>query len=99
MALDARKPIETLALSVLESLGGRAPDDRPETLDHTATSRDYYTLLRISPSASEGAIRDAIENLRSGSTTLPFHVRVTLENLELVLLNPELRARYDASLT
>lgn len=99
MTSDSRIPIETLALSVLESLGGHVSNAAAPSLEQMVKSRDYYAMLQVSPLAEPHEIEEAIFALRSSSTRLSFHVRESLDNAETVLLSPELRARYDASLT
>lgn len=98
MPQTTRNPIESLALSVLESLGGNTTDVSAPTPERAALARDYYTFLNVSPTASFPEIQQALDDARSASTKPSFYVMQALENAESVLLNAELRARYDASL-
>ena len=98
MSYDTPNPIESLALSVLESLGGRISPSHASSNENHALATDYYAALDVDRRAPSEDILVAIQRLRTGSTPLTFHVKEALDNAEFVLLTPELRARYDATL-
>jgi|GEM_PF-6005217 len=85
--------IEALALAAIAARQGEtnAPDTPPN-----ATELDYYALLNIAPDADETQIREALQ--RFSAQELPVATRAALHNARSVLLNADLRARYNASL-
>lgn len=89
--------IESLALAALQSLGDERTDLNDGALEYHATHSDYYTLLRIDADSDVETIRSAIETLQDQPDNSPT-LRAALHNAAAVLLDPALRARYNATL-
>lgn len=98
MSMDDKVPIETLAMAVLESLGASASVGLAIALEEKVLQVDYYALLSLPRASSAPDIAAAIERCRSCSPRLAFHVVAALDNAEAILLHPERRAHYDATL-
>lgn len=96
MDFDGHKPIESLALAVLETLSGVRSVESGASVEYHATSGNYYALLGVERGSTGEDIARALELLRDKKP--PFHVQAALDNAEAILLDPELRARYDATL-
>lgn len=98
MSFDEKVPIERLALSVLESLGAGSSAGLAIALEEKALNVDYYALLSVPRATSAEDIAAALERCRNCFPRLAFHVIAALDNAEAVLLHPERRAQYDATL-
>lgn len=93
---NAHTPIEALALAVLEALNGRRSDESTASVEYHATHGNYYALLGVERGSRSEDIVQTLERLREQNP--PFHVQAALDNAESILLDPELRARYNATL-
>lgn len=97
MPTSEHKAIESLALTALQSLGDLRSDSIDRALEYHATHSDYYTLLGIERDSDVAMIRASIQALREHPDT-SFSLRAALHNAEVVLMDPVLRARYNATL-
>lgn len=96
MPPNEHQHIEALALAALQTL--TPPDQRSEEdPSYHAQGSDYYRLLSVARDADTDTIERALD-AQSQREDLPLHVRTALHNAAAVLLDPDLRARYNASL-
>lgn len=97
MPKSEHQAIESLALAALQSLGDVRAGTTDRTLEYHATHSDYYTLLGIDRDSDVATIRASLEALRD-QPNLSLSLRAALHNAAAVLLDPALRARYNATL-
>lgn len=98
MSFGDHKPIETLAMVILESLDGTSTVEQPATVEYNAVHGNYYALLGLERGSTREEILDAVESLRAKCSMLSAQAVAALDNAETILLDPSLRARYDATL-
>lgn len=85
--------IEALALEALRAL---EPSSAPTPDDAQPLDRDYYALLGVAIDADHGTIQSALDAMLRDNP--PLARRTALHNAGAVLLTPDLRARYNATL-
>lgn len=96
MSDTEHQSIEALALAALNTLSTSAPTS-PDGPARDALHSDYYHLLNIAQDADDATIQQALDAQRQRKE-LPVEMRAALHNAAAVLLNADLRARYNASL-
>lgn len=96
MTRDEHKPIESLAMALLDTLNGTQNAPPSASAAYHALEGNYYGLLGLERGSTCDQIMAALCRLRTRDSSFP--VLSALDNAETVLLDPELRARYDATL-
>lgn len=91
MTHSEHQAIEALALQALRTL--ESADVQPPR-DAQASDQDYYTLLGVPPESDDATIQNALDIMMAQEP--PIAVRTALHNAAAVLLNPDLRTRYNA---
>lgn len=98
MIHDDRTSIETLAMVILDTFTGAEPTHSAASLAYHAANGDYYTLLGLERASTREEVEGALATARQHPDSRDPQVAAALDNAESVLLNTDLRARYDASL-